>query len=179
MLSKRDNQLYFLGLKGYSSTTFEDINLFFTWGNGGCISLDIAIERIAEDNTNLSKIPFQGSFPDYGQHFSRWSLPKIIEFMKTYLTLVRTTLDPTTCRREANRRLILDVIFLVISLLIGRAMSCEHLITKNDCDVQNRTGNGPLDFYLKSFLSNYYYSRFTILGEISALQFFNTTDGKQ
>jgi len=140
--------LCFIGLKGYSDFSLRDLDGRFEWDEKFLDEQD-ALRQIATNDASSS--PFIHDFIKYKSHFAKWNMEKILKFLSLYLSLVRISLDPQTSRSEANRRLILNAIFLTLSSLTFRCFSCEYYITQGDMEPNERIGNGPLDFMIKEY----------------------------
>jgi hypothetical protein len=116
--------MIFLGPKGYSDFTFADLDGKFEW-DGDTQRADEVSHLIATDA--LDKIPFFNEFQNYDSHFMQWELERIIDHFFTSFALLRISLDPNSCRSEANRRLILNEIFKVMfGCLSFKVFSCEY-----------------------------------------------------
>jgi hypothetical protein len=161
---KNSISMIYLGPRGYSDFKFTDLDGKFEW-EGDIKTDNEVLHNIANDA--LDEIPFSNEFQNYNSHFERWELERIIDHLFTSFVLLRISLDPDSCRTEANRRLILNEIFKVMGCLSFRVFSCEYWITREELPPVDRVGNGPLDFMIKKLVR--YSANFE---EIEKLSFF-------
>lgn len=110
LFTERFSELHFKAPKEYSSFELMDLAGKFTWF--GHSNHTAAIDSIAYDDKEM----FQEELNLYEKEdFQFWNEEKVSDFITSYLSLLRMTLDPVSCRSEANRRLILNVFLMFVS----------------------------------------------------------------